>query len=210
MESQEAQVRSSLGQAEQAVSQAKQLATQILQFSRQQDTAHQLVRLPALVAEVLQLLRPTWPAELEVVTHLPPQTGWILASPVQLHQVVTNLLVNAVQAMRSGPRRLEVRVEPVQVDQAYADPKLALARGRYVQLTVSDTGHGMDAATRERIFDPFFTTKGYGTGLGLTVVQRIVKDHGACIRVSSEPGRGTTFRLYFVAPPSPEPSQLAD
>jgi two-component system cell cycle sensor histidine kinase/response regulator CckA len=201
METREPAVRASLAQAEQAVGQANQLARQILQFSRQQDTAHQLVRLPALVSDVLQLLRPTWPADLEIVTDLPPDAGWIMASPVQLHQVLTNLLVNAAQAMRAGPGRLETRVNLVTVDEAYADPQLALARGRYVQLTVSDTGHGMDAVTQQRIFDPFFTTKSHGTGLGLAVVQRIVKEHDACIRVASEPGRGTTFRLYFIAPP---------
>jgi two-component system, cell cycle sensor histidine kinase and response regulator CckA len=124
-----------------------------------------------------------------------------MASPVQLNQVLTNLLVNAAQAMRAGPGRLDVRVESLEVEQPYADPDLALARGRYVRLTVSDSGQGMDAATQRQIFDPFFTTKRNGTGLGLAVVQRIVKDHGACIRVSSEPGRGTSFRLYFIAPP---------
>ena len=193
-------VQAALAQIEQAVGQAKHLARQILQFSRQQNPDHQLVRLPALVTAVLGLLRPTWPATLDVLTDLPPDAGWVMACPTQLHQVLTNLLVNAVHAMEYGPGRLEVRVDSLVVEQAYADPATDLARGRYVRLTVSDSGRGMDADTQRRIFEPFFTTKAQGTGLGLAIVHRILQEHGACIRVSSEPGRGTTFRIYFLAP----------
>jgi PAS domain S-box-containing protein len=206
MDTQDPRIEESLAQVEQAVGQAKQLARQILQFSRKQDTEHQLVRLPTLVTEVLQLLQPTWSPSIEIVTDLPADGGWIMGSPNQLHQVLTNLFVNAAQAMKGSPGRLEVRVEPLTIEQAYADPVHGLAAGRYLQLTVTDTGHGMDAATQKRVFEPFFTTKGHGSGLGLAVVQRVVKEHGASIRVSSEPGRGTTFRIFFTALSGPMPA----
>jgi PAS domain S-box-containing protein len=198
MESEELEVQDSIHQVELALGQAKYLAQQILQFSRQQNSERKLVQVAAITTEVIQLLRPTWPSELEVVTDLPTEGCWVMASPIQLHQVLSNLLGNAVHAMELGGR-LEVRVDAVVVDKAYADPTIALASGRYVRLTVSDTGHGMDSETQQRVFEPFFTTKGQGNGLGLAVIQRIVKDHGAALRMSSEPGRGTTFRIYFVA-----------
>jgi PAS domain S-box-containing protein len=203
MDTQDPEVQNSLTQVEQAVEQAKQLAQQVLQFSRQQNAEHHLVRLPTLIEDVMQLLRPTWPEGVEIVTDLPAESGWIMASPTQLHQVLSNLFVNAAHAMKSGAGRLDIRVDSLHVEKAYADPKTSLACGRYVQLTVSDNGHGMDAATQQRIFEPFFTTKGHGTGLGLAVVQRVIKDHSASIRMSSEPGKGTTFRIYFTAAPGP-------
>ena len=202
----EPKVQAALSQIEEALGKAKQLAQQILKFSRHQHDSHQLVRLTPLITEVLQLLRPTWPTGVEIVTDLPSDGGWIMGSPIQLHQVLTNLFVNAAHAMESSPGRLEVRVSSLAVEQPYADPNPDLDRGHYIQLTVSDTGHGMDTATRQQIFEPFFTTKRQGTGLGLAVVNRIVKDHGACIRVSSELGRGTTFRLFFTAQPNAEPT----
>ncbi|HZZ20006.1 MAG TPA: ATP-binding protein [Opitutaceae bacterium] len=198
LESQELEVQDSIHQVELALGQAKYLAQQILQFSRQQNSERKLVQVAAIANEVIQLMRPSWPSELEVVADLPLEGCWVMASPIQLHQVLSNLLGNAVHAMELGGR-LEVRVDAVVIDKAYADPSIALASGRYVRLTVSDTGHGMDSATQQRVFEPFFTTKGQGSGLGLAVIQRIVKDHGAALRMSSEQGRGTTFRIYFVA-----------
>ena len=199
----EAPVQESLGYVEQAVEKAQQLAAQILNFSQRQTEDHQLVQLPTLIDEVLHLLRPTWPAGVELLTHFPSDPGWVMASPIKLHQVLTNLFANAVQAMASGGQ-LEVRVGSVVVDQPDSAPHPDIPCGRYVQLTVSDTGHGMDAATQQRIFEPFFTTKrpGQGTGLGLSVVQRIIEEHGAHLQVSSEAGRGTTFRIFFAAKPN--------
>jgi len=206
---QEPNVLASLAHVGHAVERAKHLAQEIVRFSQREADERQLVRLPAVAAEVLQLLRPTWPAGVEIVTDLPAHEGWILAIPIQLHQVLTNLFVNAIHAMETGWGRLEVRVESLVVEEPYTEPYPDLGRGRYVQLSVSDTGHGMDAATQQKIFEPFFTTKRpeNGTGLGLAVVRNILKNHGASIQVFSVVGRGTTFQLIFAAEPSPKPDQ---
>jgi signal transduction histidine kinase len=181
------------------------MAQQILTFSRHEDSAHQLIRLPELIGSALQFLRPSWPAGVHIVTDLPVDAGWIMANPDQIHQVLSNLFLNAAQAMRPGAGRLEVRVRSLVIERPFTEPHPDLGGGSYVWLTVSDTGHGMDAATQRQIFEPFFTTKsaGCGTGLGLAIVHRIIKDHGASIRVSSEPGHGTTFQLFFAAQSGP-------
>jgi PAS domain S-box-containing protein len=153
LDTEEVAVQDSIHQVELALDQAKHLAQQILQFSRQQNSERKLVQVAAIATEVIQLMRPSWPSELEVVTDLPTEGCWVMASPIQLHQVISNLLGNAVHAMELGGR-LEVRVDAVAVDKAYADPSLALASGRYVRLTVSDTGHGMDTATQQRCSSP--------------------------------------------------------
>jgi signal transduction histidine kinase len=198
-------VQPSLVQIAEAVGRAKGMAHQILTFSRHQDHPHQLVRLPDLIAKVLQFLRPSWPAGVHIVTDLPTDAGWIMANPDQIHQVLSNLFLNAVQAMDGGSGRLDVRVRSVVIDQPFTEPHPNLGGGSYVWLTVSDTGHGMDAATQRQIFEPFFTTKrtGQGTGLGLAIVHRIIKDHGASIRVSSKPGQGTSFQIFFAAQTAP-------
>ncbi len=209
---QDPDVQPSLVQIAEAVTRAKGMAQQILTFSRHQDHAHRLVRLPDVIEEVLQFLRPSWPAGVHIVTDLPADAGWIMANPGQIHQVLSNLFLNATQAMEPSPGRLEVRVRSFETDRPFSEPHPHLGVGRYVWLTVSDTGHGMDAATQRQIFEPFFTTKrtGQGTGLGLAIVHRIIKDHGACIRVSSEPGRGTTFQLFFTAQPAPALAERED
>ncbi len=194
-------VQAAFGQVELAAGRAAQLALQILKFVDGENAARQRIRLPTLVADVLALLKPTWPAGVEVVADLPPAGGWISASPIQIHQVLTNVFMNAAHAMESGAGRLEVRVVSLAVARAYAEPHRDLDRGDYVELSVTDTGHGMDEATQRRIFEPFFTTKRRGTGLGLAVVHQIIKEHGAWIRVTSEVGRGTSFRLFFQACP---------
>jgi CheY-like chemotaxis protein len=123
-----------------------------------------------------------------------------------------NLGTNAWHALRDRTGRIEIRLEAVTIDAHLAEADRNLVPGAYVRLTVSDTGHGMDQATRERIFEPFFTTKpvGEGTGLGLSVVHGIMQAHGGAITVASEPEVGTTFELYFpstlgAAPPAEPP-----
>jgi CheY-like chemotaxis protein len=126
---------------------------------------------------------------------LPP----VLADATQVHQVVMNLGTNAWHAMKDRPGRLGLTLEPFGVDSDVAEQHPGLQPGRYVRLSVSDTGHGMDRATLSRVFEPFFTTKGpgEGTGLGLAVVHGIMQTHEGAITVYSQPGEGTVFRLYF-------------
>jgi CheY-like chemotaxis protein len=122
-----------------------------------------------------------------------------MGDPTQLHQVVVNLCTNAAHAMRERGGFLDLTLEAVELDAASAGSYENLQPGPYAQLTVRDTGCGMDAATLERIFDPYFTTKrvGEGSGLGLAVVHGIVKRHEGDIRVQSEPGEGTVFEIFF-------------
>jgi CheY-like chemotaxis protein len=183
-----------------AAMRAKELVQQILTFSRKQE--HQ--RLPmaphVIIKEALKLLRASIPTTIEIRQEINPDSGMVLADATQLHRIVMNLCTNAYHAMRKTGGVLAVSLQPVQVD--CDDPKvngLVLAPGAYVVFEVSDTGCGMDKMTMAKIFDPYFTTKekGEGTGLGLSVVHGVVKEYGGYISVYSEPGKGSTFRVYL-------------
>jgi len=177
---------------------ASDLVKQILMFSRQNKPEREPVRLNHVVLEALKLLRASMPASIRIQTDL-ASTPTVLANTSAIHQVVMNLGTNAWHAMRDQPGVLKVVLNVFNADVDFARIQAGLRPGRYVQLCVSDTGHGMDAGTIERIFDPFFTTKavGEGTGLGLAVVQGIMQNHDGVITVYSEPGQGTAFHLYF-------------
>ena len=182
----------------QAARRATDLVNQILTFSRQHKQEREPVKLNHVVVEALKLLRASVPSTIRIQTAL-ADTPTILANATAIHQVIMNLGTNAWHAMRDQPGCLKLELAVMEVDADFAAAHPALHPGRYVRLALSDTGHGMDAATIERIFDPFFTTKpvGEGTGLGLAVVVGIMKSHDGCITVYSEPGQGSTFNLYF-------------
>lgn len=178
---------------------AKNLVKQILTLSSHSEGERQTIRLEPIVGECLKLLRASLPTTIAIHHHPGNKLGMVLADPTQVHQVIMNLCTNAADAMRDRGGVLDMLVENVDLpspDQI-GDPHLPA--GRYLRLTVADTGVGMDRKTRERIFDPFFTTKepGRGTGLGLSVVQGIVKKHGGGITFTSEPGRGSTFEVFL-------------
>jgi CheY-like chemotaxis protein len=151
------------------------------------------------VNDALQLLRSTIPAGIEIVANLPASLPTVMADSAQIHQVILNLGINASHAVESQRGRIDVVLEPIDVNETLAATCPELHVGRYVRLVVADTGIGMTRDTLDHIFEPFFTTKApaRGTGLGLAVVRGIVKNHDGAITVSSEPGRGTRFSVYF-------------
>ena len=185
----------------QATTRAADLVKRILAFSRQQEPQRASVQLQPVVEEVLKLLRATLPATIEIRTRFETSAPSVLADSSQVHQVLMNLGTNAAHAMGERGGVLEVRLETVTLDAGAAAIAPDLREGRYLELSVSDTGCGMDRATLEHIFEPFYTTKppGQGTGLGLSVVHGIMKSHDAAITVDSQVGLGTTFHLYFPA-----------
>ncbi|MBL9204489.1 MAG: response regulator [Opitutaceae bacterium] len=189
--------QSSLAEIKRAGLRAKDLVGQILTFSRQREIQQVPLDLSRAAAEAIKFLRASTPATIQIERRL--TRGTIRADPTQIHQIILNLCTNAVHAMRERPGILTIGVKPVEVDDALAATMVKFTPGRYLCLSIADTGHGMDESTLARVFDPFFTTKkpGEGTGLGLPVVQGIVQAHGGGISVESKPGVGSTFRVYF-------------
>jgi CheY-like chemotaxis protein/two-component sensor histidine kinase len=195
----------SLEEIRKAGSRARDLVQQILSFSRRQPTDRKQIALAPIVSESARLLRATLPARFVLKTHCEPDLPTVLADPTQIQQVVLNLATNAMQANHSGTGQIEIRLDVVSLDAAFAEahpPLRALHAshpGCTVRLAVSDDGPGMDGATLGRIFEPFFTTKPVdaGTGLGLSVVHGIVQAHEGAITVDSQPGKGATFTIYL-------------
>jgi CheY-like chemotaxis protein len=185
----------------QAGSRATSLVRQILTFSRNEESKREVLQLGPIVKEAVKFLKVSIPSSIEVVANLDAKTPTVLADSTQIHQVVMNLGTNAWHAMRERPGRLEANLENFEVDADLAGTQLQVRPGKYVRLSVSDTGKGMDRDTMSRIFEPFFTTKGpsEGTGLGLSVVHGIMQSHDGAITVYSQPGEGTTFHLYVPA-----------
>ena len=186
-----------LSQIKAAGVRARDLVAQILTFSRQRNIALTPVNLAEPVADAIKLVRASTPTTVEINSRL--TNGNVQADSTQIHQIVINLCHNAVHALGGYSGRIDVTLDRIEVTNTLAAELPGLTPGAAMHLTVSDNGCGMSAATMERIFDPFFTTKapGEGTGLGLSIVQGIVHGHRGAVRVRSQPGRGTTFDLYF-------------
>ena len=180
-------------------SRGKDLVERILTFSRRQEPTLKPIPLKPAVAEALKLLRATLPTSVDIEVNL-REAPRVLADVTSVHQVVTNLGTNAAHAMPAGGR-LAITLEPFYVRDSFARANPELREGEYAMLTIQDSGHGMDAATRARVFEPFFTTKapGSGTGLGLAMVHGIMKEHAGAVLLSSELGEGTTVRCFFPA-----------
>jgi PAS domain S-box-containing protein len=179
-----------------AADQAAALTRQLLAFSRKQVLQPKVLDLNIAVAETESMLRRLIGEHIELTTALDPELGVVRADPGQIGQVILNLAVNARDAMATGGR-LTIETANLDLDEVEARHRLALEPGRYVTISVTDTGHGMDEATQARIFEPFFTTKeqGRGTGLGLATVYGILAQSGGGIDVASAPGAGTTFTV---------------
>ena len=177
---------------------AASLTRQLLAFSRMQVLQPRILDLNTLVADMSKLLRRLVREDIEFSFRLGDSLGRVKADPGQIEQVLLNLTVNASDAMPQGGK-LTIETKKLKVDGAYALARPPLRLGHYVQLVVTDTGHGMDAATMSRIFEPFFTTKesGKGTGLGLATVYGVVSQSGGFIWVESSPGNGARFEIYL-------------
>ncbi len=180
------------------VDRATILTSQLLAFSRRQVVSPRVVDLNEGVRTVEPMLRRLIGERIDLQLTLDATSGRLRADPGQLDQILVNLVVNARDAMPDGGR-ITIETGNVVFDEPYAIEHFDVAAGPYVMLVVSDTGHGMDRETREHVFEPFFTTKelGHGTGLGLATIYGIVRQAGGHIWLYSEPGRGTTFKLYF-------------
>lgn len=184
-----------------AATRARDLIKQILTFSRQQEQQLLPMQPRHVVAEALKLLRAGMPSTIAFETSLSRDTPMILADATQIHQIVMNLGTNAAHAMGDSPGTLSTTMERFVVDANLAKAHPRLKPGIYAKLSIRDTGHGISQEIQQRIFEPFFTTKpsGEGTGLGLSVVHGIMQTHEGLIELSSEPGKGTLFELYFPA-----------
>lgn len=177
---------------------AKELVRQILAFGRQGEQEIKPVQVKLIVNEALKLLRPSLPSTIEIRRQI-QSDACVMADSTQLHQILMNLCTNAEHAMRAGGGILEIGLREVTLDPEEGSLSLSRMTDRYLLLSVADTGCGMKPSVKERIFDPFFTTKKKeeGTGLGLAVVHGIVQACGGRIEVDSNPGRGTSFRIYL-------------
>jgi PAS domain S-box-containing protein len=205
--------RSALVEVQRASERAADLTRQLLAFSRKQLTQPRVIDLNVLVGELAKMLGRLIGPDVDLDLVLAPDLERVKVDPGQFEQVLMNLAVNARDAMPGGGA-LVIETCNVQLEDAVCAGPHSARPARYVRLTVRDTGHGMDEATRRRIFEPFFTTKeaGKGTGLGLAVVDSVVRQGGGAIEVQSEVGRGTTFHIYLPraheagAAPEPPPT----
>ncbi len=183
----------------QAALRARDLVQQILIFSRKQDNSLVPIQVTPLLREALQLIRSSLPSTITIKSHLRADDAMVKGDQTRMHQVIINLCTNAYQAIDERPGLMEVSLDLIVLDTDSTIRGTTLEAGRYVRLQVCDDGPGMDRETMERIFEPYFTTKatGKGTGLGLALVDSIVREHGGAVTVESAAGSGTTFTVYL-------------
>jgi PAS domain S-box-containing protein len=187
------------------------LVKQVLHFTRGVEGKRTIVQVNYLCSEIQQIVQETFPKSIELSVNIQPNLWTVIGDATNLHQVLMNLVVNARDAMPEGGK-LSLSVENLRIDQHYAQMNLDAHVGPYIVISLGDTGMGMEAETLDRIFEPFFTTKdvGKGTGLGLSTVQGIIKSHNGFVKVYSEVGRGTEFKVFLPAVETSAPSLVED
>jgi two-component system cell cycle sensor histidine kinase/response regulator CckA len=200
-------LRSSINDIRAAAQRAADLTRQLLAFSRRQLLQPRVLDLNALIRESTKMLKRVLGEDIELVTVLEPHLARVNADPGQIDQVIVNLAVNARDAMPQGGR-LTIETQNVVIGEHDAQKHASLQPGDYVMMAISNSGHAIDPGILPHIFEPFFTTKerGEGTGLGLSMVYGIVKQSGGWIWVYSEPGHGTSFKIYLPRVDKPVPS----
>lgn len=193
----DSQLHKNLGQVLEACHRGQELVARILTFSRRQQHQLDALDVKSTIENVLSLLQQTIPASVMLELSIKNNTT-IYGNRTLMHQVLVNLINNAVDAM-DGEGSISMLVEVIDTDNALLTQFPAIKDKKYCKIEVSDTGHGMEKSTMERIFEPFYTTKevGKGTGLGLSIVHSIIKDHNGEIMVNSELGKGTTFTILL-------------
>jgi PAS domain S-box-containing protein len=189
-----------LGTIETAARRGADIVRQVLAFGRGVKSDRILVQLKHLMQEIAKIAGETFPKSIEITSNIPRNLWTVSADPTQMHQVLLNLMVNARDAMPKGGT-LTIAAENIELDEMQSRMQPEAKPGAYVSMAVTDTGTGIPAAIREKIFEPFFTTKeiGHGTGLGLSTTLAIVRSHEGFITLDTDPGKGTTFRVYIPA-----------
>jgi PAS domain S-box-containing protein len=202
-------MRWQIEEIEKAGRRAAALTSQLLAFSRKQILQLKVLNINDVITDIGKMLQRLIGEDIELRTNLDTSLGQIKADPGQIEQIIVNLAVNSRDAMPRGGK-LTIETHNVHLDESYASQHVDVQPGSYVMLAMSDTGAGMDKEVQANIFEPFFTTKekGKGTGLGLSTVYGIVKQSSGHIWVYSEPGRGTTFKLYL--PMVEEPPEVRE
>ncbi len=182
-----------------AAKRGKQLVQQILDFSRQSESVAILVDAKIMLDEAIKILRPTLPANIEIIREIEDTAGYIFVDPVKFQQVILNLSTNAYHAMEEKGGQLTISSQCVIVRENTVSSILQKNKATHIRITIRDTGSGIVAEIRDRIFDPFFTTKeiGKGTGMGLAIIHGIVEDSGGWVKVESEVGVGSAFHIFL-------------
>ena len=190
--------KDSADEIKKAADRAASLTRQLLAFSRKQVFQSKDLNINTLVSDMTKMLHRLIGEDIELVTSLSSELGFVNADPGQLEQVILNIVVNARDAMPKGGK-LIIETANVELDETYSQEHIGIKPGQYVMLAISDTGHGIPEDIRSHIFEPFFTTKekDKGTGLGLSTVYGIIKQSGGYIWLYSEPDKGTSFKIYF-------------